>query len=54
MLFRSLFFLDLAGVAGVFFMIAAMYVLLVAVARFGPETFGQSLEEVNENELAAV
>jgi MFS family permease len=47
--FAALYFFDLAGVAGVFVMIAAMYALLVVAARFGPETFGRSLEVVAEN-----
>ncbi|TQC46597.1 MFS transporter [Rhodococcus sp. WS4] len=46
--FAALFFFDLAGVAGVFFMIAGMYALLVIAAGFGPETFDQSLEAVTE------
>ncbi|MGW0328609.1 MFS transporter [Nocardia sp. NPDC003183] len=46
--FAALFFFDLAGVPGVFFMIAVMYALLVVAARFGPETFGKSLEAVTE------
>ncbi|MDV8023606.1 MFS transporter [Rhodococcus sp. IEGM 1330] len=51
--FAALFFFDIAGVAGVFLMIAGMYVLLVVAAKFGPETFGRSLEAVNEKELVA-
>ncbi|WP_242640273.1 MFS transporter [Rhodococcoides fascians] len=51
--FAALFFFDIAGVAGVFMMIAGMYVLLVVAAKFGPETFGRSLEAVNEKELVA-
>ncbi|WP_245718102.1 MFS transporter [Nocardia miyunensis] len=50
--FAALFFFDLAGVAGVFAMIAVMYALLVVAARFGPETFGKSLEVVTEPSLA--
>ncbi|GGF20460.1 MFS transporter [Williamsia phyllosphaerae] len=46
--FAALFFFDIAGVAGVFFMIAAMYGLLVVAAHFGPETFGKSLEATSE------
>ena len=46
--FAALFFFDRAGVAGVFMMIAVMYVLLVVAARFGPETFGKPLEAVTE------
>lgn len=34
--FAALFFFDIAGVAGVFMMIAGMYVLLVVAAKFGP------------------
>lgn len=45
--FAALFFFDLAGVAGVFLMIALMYALLVIAARFGPETFGRSLEDIH-------
>ncbi|WP_244332635.1 MFS transporter [Gordonia polyisoprenivorans] len=45
--FAALYFFGLAGVAGVFLMIAAMYALLVVAARFGPETFGRSLEEIH-------
>ncbi len=47
--FAALFFFGIAGVAGVFLMIAVMYVLLIIAARFGPETFGRSLEEVTES-----
>jgi MFS family permease len=36
-----------AGVAGVYLMLAAMYVLLAASALFAPETFRRSLEEIN-------
>lgn len=50
--FAALFFFDLAGVAGVFVMIAVMYALLVVAARFGPETFGKSLEVATERALA--
>ncbi|WP_245568781.1 MFS transporter [Nocardia concava] len=46
--FAALYFFDFAGVAGVFVMIAAMYALLVVAARFGPETFGKSLEAASE------
>ncbi|WP_234790799.1 MFS transporter [Mycolicibacterium wolinskyi] len=46
--FAALFFFDRAGVPGVFIMIAIMYALLVVAARFGPETFGKSLEAVSE------
>ncbi|GGF92144.1 MFS transporter [Rhodococcoides trifolii] len=46
--FAALFFFDRAGIAGVFLMIAGMYALLVVAARFGPETFGKSLETVTE------
>ncbi|WP_238981404.1 MFS transporter [Williamsia herbipolensis] len=46
--FAALFFFNIAGVAGVFFMIAAMYGLLVVAAKFGPETFGKSLEAATE------
>ncbi|GAF46873.1 MFS transporter [Rhodococcus wratislaviensis] len=51
--FAALFFFDLAGVAGVFLMIAGMYALLVIAARFGPETFDQSLEAVTETAITA-
>jgi putative MFS transporter len=47
--FAALFFFNIAGIAGVFFMIAGMYALLVVAARFGPETLNKSLEEVTEN-----
>lgn len=50
--FAALFFFDRAGVAGVFIMIAVMYVLLVVAARFGPETFGKPLEAVTETPAA--
>ena len=46
--FAALFFFDRWGVPGVFAMIAVMYVLLYIASRFGPETFGKSLEEVSE------
>ncbi|MHA3023841.1 MFS transporter [Mycobacterium sp. BMJ-28] len=51
--FAALFFFDRAGVAGVFGMIAVMYALLVVAARFGPETFGRSLEAVAEQPVPA-
>ncbi len=51
--FAALFFFDRAGVAGVFVMIAVMYVLLVVAARFGPETFGKPLEAVTEKTVLA-
>jgi putative MFS transporter len=35
------------GVAGVYLMLAAMYVLLAASALFAPETFRRTLEEIN-------
>lgn len=37
--------------AGVFGLAAVMYAILVAAARFAPETRGRSLEDVNENQL---
>lgn len=46
--FAALFFFDQTGIAGVFTMIAAMYLLLVVSAAFGPETFGRSLEAATE------
>lgn len=49
--FAALFFFNVAGVAGVFFMIAAMYGLLVVAANFGPETFGKSLEAASETPI---
>lgn len=36
---------DLYGVAGMFAMIAAMYVLFAIAVQFAPETFGRSIEE---------
>ncbi|MEV6218439.1 MFS transporter [Nocardia sp. NPDC051833] len=51
--FPALFFFDIAGVPGVFAMIAAMYALLVIAARFGPETFGKPLEIVSGETAAA-
>ncbi|WP_395124922.1 MFS transporter [Antrihabitans spumae] len=51
--FAALFFFDRAGVAGVFLMIAVMYALLVVAARFGPETFGKTLEAVTEKPVPA-
>ena len=51
--FAALFFFDRAGVAGVFIMIAIMYGLLVVAARFGPETFGKTLESVTEKPVLA-
>jgi len=39
--------------AGVFGLAAAMYAVLVIAARFAPEARGRTLEDVNENTLAA-
>jgi putative MFS transporter len=36
-----------AGVAGVYLMLAAMYVLLAGASLFAPETFRRSLEDIN-------
>jgi MFS family permease len=36
-----------AGVAGVYLMLAVMYVVLAGSALFAPETFGRSLEDIN-------
>lgn len=40
--------------AGVFGLAAAMYAVLVIAARFAPEARGRTLEDVNENTLAAM
>lgn len=52
--FAALFFFDRWGVPGVFSMIAVMYVLLFIASRFGPETFGKSLEETSEQKRIPV
>lgn len=39
--------LDAYGLVGVFSMIAIMYGIFAACVRFGPETYGKSLEDVN-------
>lgn len=39
--------------AGVFGLAAVMYAVLVVASRFAPETRGRTLEDVNENALAA-
>lgn len=39
--------------AGVFGLAAVMYAVLVVASRFAPETRGRSLEDVNENAIAA-
>ncbi|NQX12406.1 MFS transporter [Microbacteriaceae bacterium VKM Ac-2855] len=39
--------------AGVFGLAAVMYAILVVASRFAPETRGRSLEDVNENAIAA-
>ena len=49
--FAALFFFDRFSLAGVFMMVAVMYALLIVAARFGPETRGRTLEEVNEERL---
>lgn len=43
---------DAAGAVGMFVLVAAMYAVMVAAVRFGPETHGLSLEDVSE-EVAA-
>lgn len=49
--FAALFFFDRFSLTGVFLMVAVMYALLVVASRFGPETKGRTLEEVNEARL---
>ena len=49
--FAALFLFDRYSLAGVFLMVAVMYALLVVASRFGPETKGRTLEEVNEARL---
>ena len=49
--FAALLFFDRFSLAGVFMMVAVMYALLIVAARFGPETRGRTLEEVNEERL---
>lgn len=49
--FAALFFFDRFSLTGVFMMVAVMYALLIVAARFGPETRGRTLEEVNEERL---
>jgi MFS family permease len=39
------------GVVAMFLMLAVMYVLLGGAALFAPETFGRSLEELNQEDL---
>jgi MFS family permease len=46
--FAAVFIFGHAGIAGVFLMIAVMYTILAASARFAPETLGQPLEVINE------
>ncbi len=43
---------DAAGAVGMFVLVAAMYAVMAAAVRFGPETHGLSLEDVSE-EVAA-
>jgi putative MFS transporter len=40
--------LDRYGVAGVFGLAAAMYVVFAICIQFGPETYGKSMEDVNQ------
>lgn len=42
------------GVVAIFLMLAVMYVLLGVSAAFAPETYGHSLEEVNQEDLVPV
>lgn len=42
---------DAYGVSGVFLMLAVMYVLLGIAARFAPETYRLSLEEINQTQV---
>lgn len=42
---------DAYGVSGVFLMLAVMYVLLGTAARFAPETYRLSLEEINRTQV---
>ncbi len=39
---------DAAGAVGMFILVAAMYAIMAAAVRFGPETQGRSLEAVSE------
>jgi putative MFS transporter len=39
------------GLAGIFVMLAIMYVILGVSAIFAPETYRRSLEEVNQQDL---
>ncbi|TNC20607.1 MFS transporter [Amycolatopsis alkalitolerans] len=41
------------GVAGIFVMLAIMYIALAVAAVFAPETYRRSLEEANSQDLAA-
>jgi putative MFS transporter len=46
--------LDRYGVAGVFGLAAAMYVVFAICIQFGPETYGKSMEDVNQPAEAGV
>ncbi len=41
---------DAAGAVGMFLLVAAMYAIMAAAVRFGPETHGLSLEAVSEQQ----
>ncbi len=40
---------DAAGAVGMFVLVAVMYAVMAVAVRFGPETHGLSLEDVNES-----
>jgi MFS family permease len=40
---------DASGAVGMFVLVAVMYAIMAAAVRFGPETHGMSLEDVNES-----
>lgn len=42
---------DASGAVGMFVLVAVMYAIMAAAVRFGPETHGMSLEDVNESTL---
>ena len=43
---------DVAGVAGMFTMMAGMYAIFAIAVQFAPETFGKSMEAVPDAESA--
>ena len=39
---------DMAGTAGMFSMMAAMYAIFAVAIQFAPETFGRSMEDAGK------